>query len=201
MRIGYDRHRFMKLEKGFLRSIGTRFNVYFMPGDLSCILAESLDGTERHLIPSIKGIPMAVKDRTPEDQAALEKQLGMKKSFKHEVQQDNIKRKELLEANNLYAGLEAQKALQLMPTVDGQQKLEHYQQQNIAKGDTPDIGFEGEDNGTIYSKPVNIPEHWIKTPDDDKDEYDDHEKYEKMRALYEEKPAQEDDGTSPFNNP
>jgi ribosomal protein L20A (L18A) len=76
------------LNTAFQREVGASFQLTYDPQDLSTVLATSLDGLRRYLVPEVAPIPMALMDHTPETRA----QLAATEAFKKELSQGAIDR-------------------------------------------------------------------------------------------------------------
>ncbi|MCW5900467.1 MAG: hypothetical protein KIT10_14480 [Flavobacteriales bacterium] len=74
------------LSTAFQREVGARFRITYDPQDLSTVLATSMDGLRRYLVPEVMPMPMALMDHTPETRA----QLAATESFKKELSQAAI---------------------------------------------------------------------------------------------------------------
>lgn len=74
------------LSREFQRHVGTSFQVYFDPADLSDILATAFEGSLRYLVPAVQAIPMALADHTPDTRA----QLASTQAFKRDLSQEAI---------------------------------------------------------------------------------------------------------------
>lgn len=72
----------------FQREVGASFQVTYDPQDLSAVLATSMDGLRRYLVPQVAPIPMALMDHTPETRA----QLAATEAFKKSLSQGAIDR-------------------------------------------------------------------------------------------------------------
>ncbi|MBL7954413.1 MAG: hypothetical protein JNJ91_05205 [Flavobacteriales bacterium] len=74
------------LTREFQRHIGTSFQVYFDPADLSDVLATANEGSLRYLVPAVQHVPMALMDHTPDTHAHL----ASIEAFKRDLSQEAI---------------------------------------------------------------------------------------------------------------
>lgn len=86
--IGGEERPYQLLSAEFQRELGATFQLTYDPQDLSTVLATSLDGLRRYLVPQWQPVPMALKDHTPETR----QQLAEVEGFKRELSEEAINR-------------------------------------------------------------------------------------------------------------